>query len=53
MDKPNLILCELADTQLATVESYSPFCLKAHRALKAAGLPYVRRHGGRPDSFKP
>jgi glutathione S-transferase len=53
MDKPNLILCELADTKLATVESYSPFCLKAHRALKAAGLSYQRRHGGRPDSFKP
>ena len=33
------------------VESFSPFCLKAHRALKAAGLPYQRRHGSRPATF--
>jgi len=52
MDKPNLILCELADTKLAGVESFSPFCLKAHRALKAAGLSYTRRHGFGPHAFR-
>jgi glutathione S-transferase len=52
MSTPKLVLCELVDTKLAGVESYSPFCLKAHRALKAAGLPYERRHGSRPASFR-
>src|SRR3954453_15900487 len=51
MSTPKLVLCELVDTGLAGVESYSPFCLKAHRALKAAGLPYERRHGSRPAAF--
>jgi glutathione S-transferase len=48
---PNLVLCELADASEAGVESYSPFCLKAHRTLRAAGLPYERRHGSRPGEF--
>jgi glutathione S-transferase len=52
MSTPNLVLCELEDAGLAGVESFSPFCLKAHRALKAAGLPYQRRHGARPDAFR-
>ncbi len=40
-------------TTPAEVESYSPFCLKIHRALKVAGLPYTCRHGGRgPGSFR-
>jgi glutathione S-transferase len=47
----HLVLCELADASADGVESYSPFCLKAHRALRAAGLTYERRHGDRPDAF--
>lgn len=50
--RPDLILCELADTGLSTHESYSPFCLKVHRALRAAGLPYRRRHGAAPTAFR-
>jgi glutathione S-transferase len=50
---PSLVLCELADASRYGVESLSPFCLKAHRALRAAGLSYERRHGDRPDSFRP
>jgi glutathione S-transferase len=49
---PNLVLCELADASAAGLESYSPFCLKAHRALKAAGLGYTRRHADRPAAYK-
>jgi glutathione S-transferase len=49
---PSLVLCELADPGIDGLESYSPFCLKVHRALRVAGLPYERRHGGRPDAFK-
>lgn len=52
MSTPRLELLELEDPGLAGVESYSPFCLKAHRALRAAGLPYRRRHGGRPASWQ-
>lgn len=48
---PTLTLCELGDTGIPGLESHSPFCLKVHRALRAAGLPYERRHGQRPDSF--
>jgi glutathione S-transferase len=51
MSTPNLVLCETADPGLPGIESYSPFCLKVHRALKVAGLPYERRHG-LPASFK-
>ncbi|WP_437660526.1 glutathione S-transferase family protein [Sorangium sp. So ce1182] len=49
---PPLTLCELADPGVPGLESYSPFCLKVHRALKAAGLPYARRHGTHPGVFK-
>ncbi len=48
---PRLVLCELADSGIPGLESVSPFCLKAHRALKYLGLPYERRHG-MPGSFK-
>ncbi len=48
----HLVLCELEDPELAGHESLSPFCLKAHRALKLAGLPYERRHGSRPSDFR-
>jgi glutathione S-transferase len=49
--QPDLVLCELGQPDDASLASYSPFCLKIHRALQAAGLSYERRHG-RPDSFK-
>jgi glutathione S-transferase len=49
---PSLVLCELADSSADGVESYSPFCVKAHRALRLAGLPYERRHANRPDAFR-
>ncbi len=49
---PHLTLCELADAALPHVESYSPFCLKIHRALQLAGLPYERRFGAMPASHK-
>jgi glutathione S-transferase len=50
---PSLVLCELQDTGLPAHESYSPFCVKVHRALRAAGLPYTRRHSDRPDTYRP
>jgi glutathione S-transferase len=50
--KPHLVLCELTDPGLPGVESYSPFCLKVHRALRTAGLSYERRHANRPDAFR-
>jgi glutathione S-transferase len=49
---PHLALCELEDPDMPGLETFSPCCLKAHRALKLAGLPYERIHGARPDSFK-
>ena len=52
MSTPKLVLCELGDPKIAGVESFSPFCLKAHRALKAAGLPYERRYGFGPAAFR-
>src|SRR3954468_23051972 len=53
MSQQNFVLCEIADPGLPDVESYSPFCLKVHRALKLAGVTYERRHGARPATFKP
>lgn len=52
MTTPQLELCELADLALAQHESASPFCLKAHRALRLCQLPYTRVHGKMPASFK-
>lgn len=51
MTIPDLTLCELADTGIRGLESYSPFCLKVHRALKTLGLHYRREHGRTPASF--
>lgn len=45
---PALTLCELADAGLPGTPSWSPFCLKVHRALGYLGLPYARRHGAGP-----
>ncbi len=39
----NLILCELQPTNDPQVDSRSPLCIKAHRALKVAGMRYERR----------
>lgn len=51
--QPELVLCELGTTGLPGLESYSPFCLKTHRALVAAGLTYTSRHAGRPAEHRP
>ena len=51
MEKP-LVLCEVGETGLPGLESWSPFCLKVHRALRAAGLSYASRHGKMPSDFK-
>ncbi|MEQ1570467.1 MAG: glutathione S-transferase N-terminal domain-containing protein [Myxococcota bacterium] len=48
----NLVLCELADASAFGVPSLSPFCLKAHAALRFARLPYERRHAERPDAWR-
>jgi glutathione S-transferase len=50
--QPQLELCELADTGIPSLESWSPFCLKVHRALKLARLTYRRRHGRSPGDFR-
>lgn len=47
-----LTLCELNDPGIPGVESFSPFCMKAHRALSVAGFPYERRFGSHPGQFK-
>jgi glutathione S-transferase len=52
MTHPELTLCELTDPGIAGIESYSPFCLKVHRALKHLGLPYTRRFGVEPGSHR-
>lgn len=48
--QPTLVLCELDRPALPRHESYSPYCVKVHRALKAAGLRYTSRHGQTPAS---
>lgn len=50
--RPALILCELERPPLPRHESHSPFCLKVHRALKAAGLAYTSRHADRPSAHR-
>ncbi|HEX7664279.1 MAG TPA: glutathione S-transferase family protein [Polyangiaceae bacterium] len=50
--KPNLVLCELGPTGIDAAESFSPFCLKVHRALKAARLHYLSLHADDPAEFK-
>jgi glutathione S-transferase len=46
-----LTLFELAKSDLPGVESHSPFCLKVHRTLKAAGLAYTSRHVEMPSEL--
>lgn len=50
--QPELVLCEIGRPALPRHESYSPFCLKVHRALKAAGLRYRSEHGQTPASHR-
>ncbi|HEY2745745.1 MAG TPA: glutathione S-transferase family protein [Polyangia bacterium] len=52
MENKTLILCELEDAKLPAHESFSPFCIKVHRALEVAGLGYERRLADRPDAHK-
>jgi glutathione S-transferase len=48
---PKIVLCELGETTIPGLQSYSPFCLKVHRALGIAGLAYESRHGA-PAHFR-
>lgn len=50
--QPTLVLCELQRPPVPGLESYSPFCLKVHRALKAAGLGYSSRLAARPEAHR-
>lgn len=50
---PPLTLVELADAGLPQHESYSPFCLKVHRALRLLELPYTRRTESDPRRLRP
>lgn len=52
MEQPTLTLVQLEANPLPGVESYSPFCLKAHRALKAAGLRYTDQPAFSPSVRK-
>jgi glutathione S-transferase len=47
-----LVLCEVTSSTTPGLESRSPFCLKIHRALRVAGLPYTSRFGKIPADFK-
>jgi glutathione S-transferase len=47
-----IVLCEVGQTGVPGLESWSPFCLKVHRALRVAGLAYESRHGRMPSDFK-
>lgn len=49
--QPKIVLCELGETDLPGLQSYSPFCLKVHRALGFAGLAYTSRHAA-PRAFR-
>lgn len=46
-----LVLCEFGPDSFG-LESISPFCLKAHRALKYHQLEYKRLHGMKPGEHK-
>ncbi len=52
MKTPSLVLCEFTETGVTGIDSFSPFCLKVIRALRAAGLPYVSRRGVGPHAFR-
>ncbi len=52
MKIPVLVLCEFPEAGIAGVDSFSPFCAKVIRALRAAGLPYASRRAPGPHAFK-
>lgn len=51
-ESPRLVLCELGRPEEPGLESYSPFCLKVHRALGATGLRYASRRAVRPAEYR-
>ncbi len=50
--QPKIVLCDLGETNIEGLQSYSPFCLKVHRALGLAGLAYETRRGAAPSDFR-
>jgi glutathione S-transferase len=48
----DLVMCELQETKIDGVESFSPFCAKVRMALKAAGLPFTSRRASHPAAFR-
>lgn len=52
MTQKPLTLCELTDTGLEQLPTYSPFSLKIHRALQLHELDYERRFGAHPGAWK-
>jgi glutathione S-transferase len=46
------ILCDVLDPKLVVVETVSPFTLKAHKALKAAGVDYLTRRSTQSSDYK-
>lgn len=48
---PKIVLCDIAETGMDNVQSYSPFCLKVHRALGTTLLNYEVRYGA-PRDFR-
>lgn len=52
MKTSSLVLCEFAETGIAGIETFSPFCLKVRRALRAAGLPHTSRRAHDPGDFR-
>jgi glutathione S-transferase len=51
-NQPKIVLCELGETGIPNVQSYSPFCLKVHRALGLSGLAYTSRRAAAPGDFR-
>ena len=47
-----LVMCELQETKIDGVESFSPFCTKVRMALKAAGVPFTSRRASNPGAFR-
>jgi glutathione S-transferase len=52
MSQPDLVLCEFLETGVPGLDSFSPFCTKVARALRAAGLRYVSRRSADPGAFR-
>lgn len=50
--QPKLSLLEVGESGVDGLESFSPFCLKVHRALKLKGLAYDRVFATVPSAHK-